>query len=514
MDGNCTHQIRQVDAGRLRTLLMEHRQPVVVLGAGASKKSGIPDASETVNRAAKWAWCKDHGRSILDLSVVRSDWQPWLASRPWFQNGVGLADQYPIAIDNLLGIAADRREFFEHLINPGVPPSEGYEALARIMGNGWVATVLTTNFDHCLYRAAILVGQPHHIVEIRTPSDWTQFSASPSHPQLVYVHGSVEHYSDMNLPREVKTLTPRVVEALRPLLRDHPLVVVGFRGMEESIMTDLLYDQCEYTNKFAQGVFWCDLKRSTSHPVSPLVQQFAERIGSNFNRVPIEGFDHLLKVELFDQILAAKVMPRPLGPVTNSSGLPSDMRPFEEGSYADLDEALLYSRLKKYADKRGEPSPDRFDIEWNRETAEAYSLVQRDSQGAARPTMAGWLMFAREPTERILHANVALRIKGPENWLRTAFGDDADLVKTDTDAEYALKHEVAGTLWNQLNTLVETSSLMNQPFVLKDARSRQVTPYHPQAIKEMIVNADCQRSCAQRLWSARADRHLDDAREN
>ena len=44
-------------------------------------------------------------------------------------------------------------------------------------------------------------------------------------------------------------------------------------------------------------------------------------------------------------------------------------------------------------------------------------------------------------------------------------------------------------MWNQLNALVEISSLINQPFTLKDARSRQVTPYHPQAIKEMIVNA-------------------------
>ena len=489
MDRHCKPRIRQVEAGRLRTLLMEHRQPVVLLGAGASKKSGIPDARETVNRAAKWAWCKDHGRSILDLSVVNSDWQPWLESRPWFNNGVGLADQYPIAIDNLLGIADDRREFFEHLINPGVPPSEGYEALARIMGNGWVATVLTTNFDHCLHRAAILAGQPHHIVEIRTPSDWTRFSVSPSHPQLVYVHGSVEHYSDMNLPREVKTLNPNVVETLRPLLRDHPLVVVGYRGMEESIMTDLLYGQCEYANNFARGVFWCDLKRNACHPLPPLVEQLAERIGSNFNRVPIEGFEHLFKVELFDQLLAAKVMPKSLGPVTNSAGLPADMRPFEKGVYTDFDQALLYTRLKKYADKRGEPSPSQFDIEWNKETAEAYSLVQTDSLGVAKPTMAGWLMFAKEPTVEIEHAKVRLLIKGPESWLRRTFGDDAHIVATDADAEYALKHEIAGTLWNQLNVLIETTSLLNEPFVLKEARSRQVTPYHPQALKEMIVNA-------------------------
>ena len=462
---------------------------MVLLGAGASKKSGIPDARETVNRAAKWAWCKEHGRSILDLSVVSSDWQPWLENQSWFQNGTDLADQYPIAIDKLLGIAHDRREFFEHLINPRVPPSDGYKALAQIMGNGWIATVLTTNFDHCLHSAAIIAGQPHHLVEIRTPSDWTRFSISPSHPQLVYVHGSVEHYSDMNLPREVKTLDPGVVEALRPLLRDHPLVVVGYRGMEESIMTDLLYDQCDYTNNFARGVFWCGVKRTTSPSPPPLVQKLAERIGSNFNHVPTEGFDHLFKVELFDQLLAAKVDPRPFGPVTNSSELPADMRPFNKGTYADVDQALLYSRLKKYADKRGQPSPDRINREWNRETAEAYNLLQTDSQGNAKPTLAGWLMFAKNPTVEISHANVRLVTKGPEGWLRTAFGDDADLIATDVDAEFALRHEVTGTLWSQLNVLIETTSLLNQPFVLKEARSRQVTPYHPQALKEMIVNA-------------------------
>ena len=468
---------------------MEHRQPVMLLGAGASKKSGIPDAWETVNRAAKWAWCKEHGRSILDLSVVSSDWQPWLESRPWFQNGVGLADQYPVAIDNLLGIADDRREFFEDLIHPGVSPSEGYHALARIMGNGWVATVLTTNFDHCLHRAAILTNQPHHIVEIRTPSDWTRFSVSPSHPQLVHLHGSVEHYSDMNLAKDVETLNKEIVEALRPLLRDRPLIVIGYRGMEASIMNDLLFDQCEYTNNFSRGVFWCDMKRSADRALSPLTQRLADRIGSNFNRVQIENFDHLLKVELLDQLLAAKVPPKSLGPVISSAGLPPDMRAFEEGVYAELDQALLYSRLKKYADKRGEASPDRFEAEWNEETAEAYSLVQTDPSGTTKPTMAGWLMFARNPTAKIAHAKVRLLIKGPEIWLRGAFGDDADLFDTDEEFEFAVKREIGGTLWDQLTVLIETTSLLNQPFVLKEAKSRHVMPYHPQALKEMIVNA-------------------------
>lgn len=489
MISNENSYARHSEAGRLRTLLMEHRQPVLLLGAGASKKSGVPDAWEAVNRAAKWAWCKNNGRSIHDLSVVSSDWQPWLQNQPWFRAGIELADQYPTAIDNLLGITEDRREFFEDLIHPGVPPSEGYEALARIMANGWVSTVLTTNFDQCLHRAAIIIGQPHHIIEIRTLSDWTRFSISPSHPQLVYMHGSVEHYSDKNLASEVETLNEDIVERLRPLLRDHPLIVVGYRGMEASIMNDLLLQQCEYTNNFARGLFWCELRRGDVKTLPPMVQALADQIGSNFNRVPIEGFDHLLKVELLDQLLAARVTPKPLGPVLSSVGLPADMRALEDSAYDDLDQALLFSRLKQYADKRGDPYPDRFNVEWNETTAATYSLVQVNASNTTIPTIAGWLMFANDPTRKMPHAKVTLHVFGPESWLRHAFGDDAEFAKTESTGEFTVTREIGGTLWNQLNVLIETTSLFNRPFVLKDAKSRQVTPYHPQALKEMIVNA-------------------------
>ena len=499
MNDNADKRARRTEVGRLRTLLMEHRQPVLMLGAGASKKSGVPDAWEAVNRAAKWAWCKNNGRSPQDPSVVSSDWQPWLHDQPWFRTGISLADQYPTAIDNLLGITEDRREFLEDLIHPGVPPSEGYEALARIMANGWVSTVLTTNFDQCLHRAAIIIGQPHHIVEIRTPSDWPRFSISPSHPQLVYMHGSVEHYSDKNLAREVETLDQEVVERLRPLLRDHPLVVVGYRGMEASIMNDLLLRQCDYTNSFARGLFWCELRRSAESTLPPMVQTLADQIGSNFNRVPIDGFDHLFEVDLLDQLLATGAAPRPLGPVLSPVGLPADMQALEGSAYDDLDQALLFSRLKQYADKRGDPSPDRFNTEWNETTAATFSLVQIDSTKITKATIAGWLMFANEPTRKIPHAKVTLHVYGPESWLRRAFGDDAELTTTDSIGDYAVRREIGGTLWNQLNVLIETTSLFNQPFVLKDAKSRQVTPYHPQALKEMIVNALVHRDyCVQR----------------
>ena len=125
-----------MEVGWLQTVLAEHRQSVLLIGAGASISSGVPAAGETVNRAAKWAYCKAHGRSTMDPGVVDSDWVPWMEGQTWFSPGISLADQYPEAIDHLLGISNDKREFFEQLISRGVQPREGYRALARILNNG------------------------------------------------------------------------------------------------------------------------------------------------------------------------------------------------------------------------------------------------------------------------------------------------------------------------------------------------------------------------------------------
>ena len=46
-------------------------------------------------------------------------------------------------------------------------------------------------------------GRPHFINAIQTNSDYTKFTTNPQYPQLVYLHGSVDHYTDKNLIDEV-----------------------------------------------------------------------------------------------------------------------------------------------------------------------------------------------------------------------------------------------------------------------------------------------------------------------
>lgn len=482
-----TRAIQTSTAGHIRSLLLDGSNPTLLLGAGASVTSGIPAAEATAEKAARWAWCREQGRSPDDIRVQRSDYWPWLCRQPWFSESDPLADQYSAIIEKLLGVRRLRREFFEKLISPGINPKEGYRSLARILQEGWITTVLTTNFDHCLEDAKVLENKPHFLISMKTSADLVRFNTSPSEPQLIYLHGSVEHYSDKNLGSEVDTLDNGIVDRLSPLLRDHPLVIVGYRGSERSVMHGLLLDQTRATNNFAQGVYWCVREREMSAPLSPFVQQLADTIGTNFQLVPIKGFDEFLQQDLWDPLRVEGALPvrrdrgfRPINP-------PADMKPLENTVPGELEQPTLFSRLTQYAKRLGIATPDGFSESWLEQEAHVRNLIVQVGE-ASHATLAGWLLFAREPQGLVPGATVRFRAEGPTHWIKKCFGADA-LPEGVTSVNAVVEQEIGGNLWNQLNALTDILALINTGFRLKEEVSRTAYRYDSIALKEVLVNA-------------------------
>ena len=138
-------------------------------------------------------------------------------------------------------------------------PSVGYEALARLVAANTVRHVLTVNFDDLAVRACRADAGVLHVEVIEAPSDLVKFSLAPTYPQIVHLHGAVARYEDRNLEEETQALDAEVREAVLPLLRDHPLVVIGYRGAEPSIMRDLLLRGADQVHAYRHGVFWCML---------------------------------------------------------------------------------------------------------------------------------------------------------------------------------------------------------------------------------------------------------------
>jgi hypothetical protein len=480
--------LRTSSVGRLRSLLMDGSEPILLLGAGASITSGIPAAAKTVERVARWAWCKENGRHPSDMSIRRSDYWPWLTTQHWYKQNVALGDLYPDAIDNLLGVKSDRREFFEQLINhPEIPPSRGYVALTQILHQGWISTVLTTNFDQCLERAAIQRNRPHRLVSISTPADYIMFSSVPQDPQLIFLHRSVKHYTDKNLTDEVQSLDGKLVDRLNPLLRDHPIIVVGYRGAEASVMNDLFLAQTS-SGGFLHGVYWCVLDSDVRGPFPSHVTQLASQIGSNFQLVPIKGFDDLLEKDLLGSMIATGARPTRRRSGHSLGGMPADMRPLDGFDMSGFEQSLLQARLSQYAEKTDLWRPGQIDAGWIEEMTDRLDLVRPIGTNKA-PTLAGWLLFARNPSNDFKQARVEFRAAGPGSWLRSRFGDDAELEPDGREGDFVVRRTITGNLWNQLDALIDLLALVNFQFRLKAEVSRTVSAYNAIAIKEMIVNA-------------------------
>jgi hypothetical protein len=211
-----------------------------------------------------------------------------------------------------------------------------------------ISTVLTTNFDDLIARTIKSERVIGYCDEIKTPSDYAMFDTAPNVPQVIYLHGSVDHYSDKNLAKETQRLDDSLVALLCPLLRDHPFVVVGYRGAEPSVMRHLLLEQAAQCMNFRQGIYWCYREGSDPLAQNPLFQDLQSQIQTNLLFIEIESFAGLLAA--VNRLVVEKpgATSIPTSPV-HLNARPFDMRPSERGMEY-LSEALLRSKLVAYAE--------------------------------------------------------------------------------------------------------------------------------------------------------------------
>jgi NAD-dependent SIR2 family protein deacetylase len=435
---------------RVRAELLDDNgpRPVFLLGAGASVKSGVPTAAGFAQMIARWAYLREHGRSEHDQTIHRSDWLPWLKTLSWYEERLPPESQYPTLVEKLLTPREARMQFFLERVRAAPAPSVGYEALAGLIAKGWVRSVLTTNFDDLVERAC--VANPQALVTtIRSEGEAGNISTAPRYAQLVYLHGTVEHYTDLNLASETRELGRPLVDALVPLLRDAPLIVMGYRGAEHSIMRSLLIDRVEECNRFRHGIYWCVRPGSS---LSPLVEELRDAVEGNLLEVEIPGFDEALS-QLDDAAdhRAKTAAPDELSPLPSDELLPSGF-----GMEA-LDWETARSRIPACA--------ERLDLTGSFESDSALrDLLLRlnlamESDGDVVPTVAGARLLGKDGS-----AEVVLVWPTGERTFR-------------------------GNVLQLVDDVREALTEMNAPYRLKGPRSVDVRAFEPLALKELLVNS-------------------------
>ncbi len=377
-------------------------RPTLLLGAGASYSSGIPLAAESVKRIARQVYAERVAEPGITPEMVKtSEWLDWLKRHEWFIEGEeSLAENFPLVVKNLLQPRAYRQRVLLELINPLEDLGSGYRHLAELVFRGLIGTVLTTNFDECLPQA-LNEKRPHirYIAEVnRGPNDFREFDLF-NRAQIVWLHGKAEQYTDKALAEETASLDPHLVSQIGPLLHSTPLIVVGYRGAEPSIMEGLLDASRDLA--FKKGVFWCHRAGEKLHPN---VHKLQDRLKGNFRLLEISGFDELLA----DLDSSLDRQQRTLGSPASRSDQGYDDRVAPNSSLADLDHDLALIVAKQYSEKLGLP-------EVTASTLRSFLVelgLLRIKSGTEVPTVAAILLFGKDPQKFFPHSVVTLTIDG------------------------------------------------------------------------------------------------------
>ena len=477
-------QFQTKTIGHLRSLFTDGPDPIFLLGAGASYSSGIPLASEMVEKIARWGYCREKNLSIEDPRIRRSDWYPWLEKQNWYRSDWEQAENYPSAIENILQPREERRQFFLEILNTQMEPSEGYKCMVELMARKRVRTVLTTNFDTILSDLCRTNRRIHHVDVIQTPSDYRILSTSPQYTQLVYLHGAVENYNDKNTLAETAHLDDVLVSRLLPLLRDHPLIVIGYRGAESSVMRHLLIDNAAAADYYPHGIYWCSRNYIEGDPdnLPPLVQALAGEIQTNFQVVSIDGFDEVMNTlwQHVHQQQAEYDQPKIPLVTKESSSYPYDFQKLINAALNDFDWPTMRVRVFQYCDRMDIQVPPTVNDDWIIRLLCDLDLASPSEEESIFPTVGGYLLFAETPQHHIQTAKVIIRINGDPDWIESIFDISTNQVE----------QKIEGNLWHQLDEIYALLSRMNRSFLLKGGQhSKSVYSYPPDALREIVVNA-------------------------
>jgi tetratricopeptide (TPR) repeat protein len=159
-----------------------------------------------------------------------------------------------------------------------------------VLKSPFCRTIFTTNFDPLLQRSLQLVNRLYFMSDrpeaLEPPEDDDHDAV-----HLVYSHGSVHRYLLLNTEEEIRAACYRNAAALVPYFQRHGVLVVGYSGWQDAIMTALA--QC---HSFGGNLYWCDIhapaeaQRSLSREACSLLEN---RRGNAFY-VPITGADDLM----------------------------------------------------------------------------------------------------------------------------------------------------------------------------------------------------------------------------
>jgi protein O-mannosyl-transferase len=247
------------------------RRICFVLGAGASKSSGIRTGSELAKQ-----WLDEIEARMQDQL---SNFQALIGEYELDKTNPGL--HYPEIYKERFKLDYDTGFEFINREMEAAKPGYGYSVLAQILAEKQHNIIITTNFDNLSEEALYTYTNKRPLI---CGHESLAVFAKPSvkRPLIVKIHRD-RFFNPQSLPDEIGRMNYLWIEALNSIFANSTPIFIGYGGNDGSLMGYL-----EKINNF-QNIFWCERKGvNVSDRVAALLQKF------NGKLVEIEGFDELM----------------------------------------------------------------------------------------------------------------------------------------------------------------------------------------------------------------------------
>jgi len=267
------------------------------LGGGASVSSGVPSAADLVWDFKRRLYASETNQAIERVGpiadpTIQSSLQKYFDAKGGSPAG-GADNEYSYYFARAYPSGHDRRLYVNNLLD-GKKPGYGYYCLAALLLHKKVRTLWTPNFDDLPERAfaAVAEGKAASVVGRDTLGRYEVFDRDERYPIVVKLHGDYKFDDLKNVSSEIAQMDTELRNALINSANSYGLVVVGYSGRDESVMTALTDAFRHFESKaFPDGLFWCLREDEAPRPLVAKLAEFAGSIGAPFMFVRISDFD-------------------------------------------------------------------------------------------------------------------------------------------------------------------------------------------------------------------------------
>ncbi|WP_395790595.1 tetratricopeptide repeat protein [Aquimonas sp.] len=262
---------------------MPNRRFAFILGAGASKSSGIKLAGEMAEE-----WVTTLHRQAVDVDGQSlSQWAMAENLGLRHYDHTDPAASYSELYRRMYGDDPDQGFAYLEAQMAGAEPSYGYSVLGRVLAELRHQVVITVNFDNLVADSVSLFSATYPLV--CGHESLAHFARTDlRRPLVLKVHRDLL-LSPMSDPDELGSVDPTLQNAITGLLSRYTPIVIGYGGNDDSLMGCL--------EKIPQGgiqggIYWC-YREGDRQPPQRIRELVAKHRGY---LVPILGFDDLMSL--------------------------------------------------------------------------------------------------------------------------------------------------------------------------------------------------------------------------